>query len=104
MSRPEITGRKLTPHSQQAEAAYYARGPPQLAVAAFTIPEFCTAHRISRTFYYELRKRGLGPDEAELLGKKIITHESAAKWRKQRTAASKKSGFPLKGTSSPDAA
>jgi hypothetical protein len=71
-------------------------------VPAFTIPEFCTAHRISRAFYYTLRSRGLAPDEAELLGRKIITHEAAARWRKQRTAATKKSGIPLKGTSLSD--
>jgi hypothetical protein len=104
MSRFEITGRKPGPVSQQGEAAFYARGPPQLTVAAFTIEEFCHCHRISKTLFYELRRRGLAPDVAELLGKKIITHESAAKWRKERTAASKKSGLPLKGTSSPDAA
>jgi hypothetical protein len=90
MSRPEVTGRKLAPLSQQEYSIYDARGPPRLAVAAYTIPEFCTAHRISRTFFYELRRRGLGPDVAELLGKKIVTHEAAAKWRKARTAASKK--------------
>ena len=91
MSRFEITGRKPGPVSQQEESAFYARGPPQLTVAAYTIPEFCQAHRISRTHFYELCRRQLGPDVAELLGKKIITHESAAKWRKARTAASKKS-------------
>jgi hypothetical protein len=92
MSRPEISGRKLTPITEQERAAFFdPRGPPRLTVAAFTIPEFCEAHRISRTFFYELQRRGLGPDVAELLGKKIITHESAAKWRKARTAASKKS-------------
>src|SRR3954471_22316333 len=91
MSRPEVSGRKLT-FNQQAEnaAPYGARGPPRLAVAAYTIPEFCEAHRISRTHFYELQRRGLAPDVAELLGKKIVTHESAAVWRKQRTAASKK--------------
>jgi hypothetical protein len=71
-------------------------------VPAFTIPEFCAAHRISRAFYYTLRSRGLAPDEAELLGRKIITHEAATRWRKQRTAASKRSGTLLKGTLLPD--
>jgi hypothetical protein len=81
-----------------------ARPVEQIAAAAYTLEEFCRAHRISRAHYYELRKRGLGPDEAELLGRKIVTHESAKAWRKQRTAATKKSGIQLKGTEVPDAA
>ena len=60
--------------------------------AAFTIPEFCRAHKISRGFFYTLRRRGLGPDVAELLGRRIITHEAATRWRKQRTSASSRSG------------
>ena len=28
-----------------------------------TIPEFCSAERISRAFYYEMRKAGRGPRE-----------------------------------------
>jgi hypothetical protein len=71
-ARPEITGRAI------------------FDFAAHTISEFCRAHRISRAHYYVLRRRGLGPEETELLGKIIITHESAARWRKQRTAASRK--------------
>jgi hypothetical protein len=86
MSRPESTTQKFPLSRHEAPSP-----PPRMAVAAYTIPEFCEAHRISRTHFYELQRRGLGPDVAELLGKKIITHESAGKWRRQRTAASKKS-------------
>jgi hypothetical protein len=31
--------------------------------AAYSIPEFCVAHRISEGLYYKLRKQGLGPRE-----------------------------------------
>jgi hypothetical protein len=62
-----------------------AHGPPD----AYTILEFCKAHRISRAQYYVLRDKGLGPDEARLLGRVIITKESAARWRKMRTARSR---------------
>jgi hypothetical protein len=66
------------------------RGPPaQLSLRAYTIPEFCAVHRISRAHYYILRKCGLGPDEAELLGRKIITEEAAAEWRLMRTTRSR---------------
>jgi hypothetical protein len=73
MARPEVTGKAA------------------LTLSAHTIPEFCQAHRISRAHFYNLQRRGLGPDVTELLGRKIVTHESAQRWRRQRTAASKKS-------------
>jgi hypothetical protein len=64
----------------------FKSGPPrQVNIEAFSIPEFCRAHSISRAHYYILRKCGLGPDEAQLLGRTIITKESAARWRKLRT-------------------
>jgi hypothetical protein len=49
--------------------------------AAFTIAEFCHAHRISRSTYYNLKKVGKGPREKEVFGRIIITNEAAAEWR-----------------------
>jgi hypothetical protein len=77
MAPPEITGRK--PRD---------RGPPS---HAFTIQEFCDAHRISRAHYYNLKRLGLAPDETAVGDRVIITVEAAARWRKQRTTASKRS-------------
>jgi hypothetical protein len=58
--------------------------------AAYTISEFCDAHRFSRAHYYNLKKLGQGPDEARAGDRTvIITIEAATRWRKQRTAASK---------------
>jgi hypothetical protein len=62
-----------------------ARAPPLLERAAYTIRESCDAHRIST--YYNLRKQGLGPDEARVLDRMIITMEAAARWRKARERA-----------------
>jgi hypothetical protein len=70
MACPEITGRKLE-------------------LDAYGIVEFCRQHGISRATYYVLKKRGLQPDETYVLDRILITKESAAKWRKERTAASK---------------
>ena len=58
--------------------------------AAYTISEFCDAHRISRAQYYNLRKLGQGPDEARA-GDRIvlITNEAAARWRRQREKAAR---------------
>jgi hypothetical protein len=52
--------------------------------AASTREEFCRSHRISRSKYYELRKRGEGPDEMIVDGKHLISNESGARWRKQK--------------------
>jgi hypothetical protein len=50
---------------------------------AFTINEFCWSHGISRATYYNLRERGLAPNEMRVLGKILITIEAAARWRKR---------------------
>jgi hypothetical protein len=64
-------------------------GPPS---CAFTIQEFCDAHRISRSQFYRLREKGLGPKEKSVLGKIIITAESAAAWRRRPVASGMKRG------------
>jgi hypothetical protein len=87
MARPEVTGRKSGGGASSVLEPYQARGPPKYPLDAYTVREFCTAHRISRSHYYVLKARGLGPDEAELLGRIIITKEAAAAWRRKRTAA-----------------
>jgi len=78
MAAPQVTGRKITRQ---------ARAPPLLERAAYTIREFCDAHRISKSTYYNLRKQGLGPDEARVRDRVIITMEAAARWRRARERA-----------------
>jgi hypothetical protein len=58
--------------------------------AAYTIPEFCLAHRISRSALYEEWKQGTGPRRRLVRSKVTITVEAAADWRKdgeERTRA-----------------
>jgi hypothetical protein len=55
---------------------------------AFTIGEFCEAHRFSRGFFYKLKKLGKAPRITELEAKQIITDEDAAAWRKAMAAQS----------------
>jgi hypothetical protein len=74
MARSEVTGRKISSTAERA---------------AYTIPEFCDTHRISRAHYYNMRKLGLGPDEARVGDRVIITIESAARWRRQREKAAR---------------
>ncbi len=58
--------------------------------AAYTINEFCDAHRISRAHYYNLKRLGQSPDEARAGDRTvIITMEAAARWRRQREKAAR---------------
>jgi hypothetical protein len=56
------------------------RGPP---THAFTIAEFCDAHRLSRSAYYTLKKKDR-PREARVGSRVLITVEAATRWRKTR--------------------
>jgi hypothetical protein len=56
--------------------------------AAYTIKEFCEAHRFSRGQYFRLRAQGLGPDETRFGSSGqlvLISQESARAWRKRHT-------------------
>jgi hypothetical protein len=59
------------------------RGPPPPR-AAFTVPEFCEAHRISQAKYYEMKKEGWGPVEMEVGRRRLISYEAASVWRRER--------------------
>jgi hypothetical protein len=51
---------------------------------AFTISEFCDAHRISRSWLYQEWASGRGPRVKKIGTKNIITIEDAAAWRAER--------------------
>jgi hypothetical protein len=50
---------------------------------AYTLAEFCSAYAISRTFLYELNKKGQGPRLMRVGRRCLISAEAAADWRKQ---------------------
>ena len=58
---------------------------------AYSIATFCRAHALSEAMYFKLRGLGLGPDEMEIGRRKAISIEAAAKWRRKREAAARKS-------------
>jgi predicted DNA-binding transcriptional regulator AlpA len=64
---------------------------PAPAPAIFTVPEFCLAHRISRTALYKLWGEGNGPRRIQIgtgrSSKVLISAEAAADWRREREAA-----------------
>ena len=55
--------------------------------AAFTITEFCEAHRISRSKLYQLWAAGTGPRVMKVGVKVLISIEAAAEWRREREQA-----------------
>lgn len=73
--RPETTGRKTTAATPDAPAAVY------------TIPEFCSAHRISPAMFYKMKNAGIGPRELRVGSRRLITFEAAADWRRARETA-----------------
>ena len=81
---PTITGRAPRAGiSIDTKSTFDARGPP----VAYTIGEFCYAHRISTAYYYKQRKLGFGPQEMILGRRRIISAEAAADWRRARATA-----------------
>jgi len=55
--------------------------------AAYSIAEFCQAHRISRSKFYQLRADGTGPRLMLVDTRVLITVEAAADWRREREEA-----------------
>jgi hypothetical protein len=52
---------------------------------AFTISEFCAAHGLGRSTYYQLKKRGQTPDEIRVGRVPLITVEAARTWRRKHS-------------------
>jgi hypothetical protein len=59
---------------------------PPVPAAAYSIREFCAAHRLSESMYFKLRNQGLGPDEMSVGSRRIISFEAAERWRRAREA------------------
>ena len=78
MARGEVTGKKPTGQAATDKKQVRNRGPP---THAFSIQEFCDAHRISRSRYYELKTQGLTPVEMVVGHRRLISVEAAARWR-----------------------
>jgi hypothetical protein len=51
---------------------------------AWTIPEFCLRHGISRGTYYNIKRLGEGPRETRVRKRVIISRAAAAAWLKQQ--------------------
>ena len=63
-----------------------SESPP--ALAAYTMEEFCKAHRLSRSKLYQLWDAGTGPRKMRIGSKVLISVEAAADWRRACEVAS----------------
>jgi len=54
---------------------------------AYTIQEFCHAHRFSRSKLYQMWDEGIGPRWMYVGTKRLISDEAAADWRREREPA-----------------
>jgi hypothetical protein len=68
----------------------------EIGPKCYTVAEFCAAHRIGVTMYYQLKKQNpsRAPDEIQLGDKRLITKEAAARWRAAREAESNRGNAP----------
>jgi hypothetical protein len=56
---------------------------PDVPRVAYTVAEFCVAHRVSQSMYYKMREAGKGPRESHAGTKILISLTNAAAWLKQ---------------------
>jgi hypothetical protein len=68
---------------QEHSLAERTGGRREAGRAAYTVAEFCDAHRISRSKLYQLWTAGAGPRFIQVGTKKIITVEAASDWRRE---------------------
>jgi hypothetical protein len=70
MARPEVTGRKQSAVTDDADA--------------FSVGEFCRRHRISPQLFYKFKDQM--PVTFRIGTRVLISRESAARWRAERAA------------------
>lgn len=72
-----------TRHARCSTADITPSPAPDIETAAYTIAEFCVAHRIGRSKLYQLWAEGKGPRRMYVGSKPLISREAAAEWRRQ---------------------
>jgi hypothetical protein len=80
MARPEITGRK--PHATAHDGGDIPPPP-----SAYSIKEFCAAHRISEDMFFKMKRAGWAPRTMKVGSRTLISVEAAATWRREREKA-----------------
>jgi hypothetical protein len=60
----------------------------QTEAQAYSVPNFCHAHGISKGLFYLLQQRGSGPQIMKIGRTTLVSKEAAAKWRERMEAKS----------------
>jgi predicted DNA-binding transcriptional regulator AlpA len=55
---------------------------------AYSIPQFCAAHGISRAMFYKILNDGTGPRVMKVGSRTMVSREAATRWRREREEAS----------------
>ena len=56
---------------------------PSASPPVYSVPEFCEAHRISRSLFYKLVAEGKGPRIFKAGSRTLVSDEAAAAWRRR---------------------
>ncbi|WP_322044981.1 hypothetical protein [Paraburkholderia sp. J67] len=60
---------------------------PIAPLLSLSVTEFCERYRLTKTTYFQMRKRGEGPEEIRIGSRMIrITETAAVQWVQDRTA------------------
>ena len=81
----EFEGRREAASLHRGPVAHTEQVPPQ-EILAFSIPEFCRRHGISRAHFYNLSKSGHAPTVMRVGRRTLISAEAAAEWRRRMEA------------------
>jgi hypothetical protein len=57
---------------------------PHQPKPVYTVIDFCTQHRISRSLFYKLLRNGNGPRIMKAGKRTLITSEAAEAWRRSK--------------------
>ena len=57
--------------------------------SALSVPEFCDAYGISKSFFYKLMRQGQAPATMQIGKRRLISSDAAEQWRKDMEEASK---------------
>jgi hypothetical protein len=72
--------------TKSKQGATPVKDKPEVQRVAYSVDEFCAAHRVTKPTFYALLKEGKAPRIMRVRRRVLITEESAAEWRRDRTA------------------
>jgi hypothetical protein len=84
---PSYPATETTPTGVSRKSRSQAPRAPADHLDAYTIREFCRRHMLTPFMFYKLQRDGQAPRVMIVGGRKLISAEAAARWRKSRERA-----------------